>query len=74
MVARADILAGRAVIFIDIQDTIDKQLRSIRNKMRMFSSSIAEVGADMFRGGLAATAVSSQRLYQLSRPDVIPAN
>jgi TP901 family phage tail tape measure protein len=58
MVARADILAGRAVIFIDIQDTIDKQLRSIRNKMRMFSSSIAEVGADMFRGGLAATAGS----------------
>jgi TP901 family phage tail tape measure protein len=55
MVARADILAGRAVILIDIQDQIEKQLRGIRSKMRMFVSGISEVGGDLFRGGLAST-------------------
>lgn len=58
MVARADILAGRAVILIDIQDTIEKQLRGIRSKMRMFANSMNEIGGDLFRGGLAGTVAS----------------
>jgi TP901 family phage tail tape measure protein len=58
VVARADILAGRAVILINIQDTIEKQLRSIRGKMRMFANSMSEIGSDLFRGGLAGTAAS----------------
>lgn len=58
MVARADILAGRAVILINIQDTIDRQLRGIRNKMRVFSNSMSEIGGDLFRGGAALSVAS----------------
>lgn len=55
MTARADILAGRAVILVNIQDTIDAQLRTIRGKMRAFTNSISEIGGDLFRGGLAGS-------------------
>jgi TP901 family phage tail tape measure protein len=55
MSVRADILAGRAVILVNIQDTIDKQLRTIRSKMRVFSNSLSEIGGDLFRGGVAGT-------------------
>lgn len=55
MTARADILAGRAVIVVSIQDQIDKQLRIIRGKMRAFSNAMSEIGGDLFRGGIAGT-------------------
>lgn len=58
MTARADILAGRAVILVNIQDTIDAQLRTIRGKMRAFTNSISEIGGDLFRGGLAGSVAS----------------
>lgn len=55
MTVRADILAGRAVILINIQDTIDKQLRTIRSKLRVFANSMNEIGGDIFRGSTAGT-------------------
>ena len=55
MTVRADILAGRAVILINIQDTIDKQLRTIRSKLRVFANSMNEIGGDIFRGSAAGT-------------------
>lgn len=55
MTVRADILAGRAVILINIQDTIDKQLRTIRSKLRVFANSMNELGGDIFRGSTAGT-------------------
>jgi len=58
MATRSDILAGRAVVVVDIQDATDKGLRVLRSKLRVFSNSISEIGGDLFRGGLAGTAAS----------------
>ena len=44
---RADIIAGRAVILVNIEDTIDRQLRSIRTKLFNFSRSLRRVGTDL---------------------------
>jgi len=55
---RADILAGRAVVIVDIQDMTDKALRDLRTKFRVFQSAVSEVGGDLFRGGLFGTAGS----------------
>jgi len=51
MAFRPDILAGRAVILVNIEDTIDKQLRGIRTRLRRFSNSLGDIGGDLFRGG-----------------------
>lgn len=58
MATRSDILAGRAVVVVDIQDATDKGLRVLRSKLRVFSNSISEIGGDLFRGGLAGTFAS----------------
>src|SRR5690554_2568217 len=55
MTVRADILAGRAVILVNIQDNIDQALKTIRSKMRVGLNNIAEIGGDLFRGGLAGS-------------------
>ena len=49
---RPDILAGKAVILVSVQDNIDKQLRGIRTKLRRFSNSLGEIGGDLFKGGV----------------------
>ena len=46
MAFRSDIVAGKAVILVSIEDTIDKQLRSIRNKVFKFSNTLARVGGE----------------------------
>ena len=51
MAFRPDILAGKAVILVNIEDQIDKQLRGIRTKLRRFSNSLGDIGGDLFRGG-----------------------
>lgn len=55
MAFRPDILAGRAVILVNIEDNIDKQLRGIRTKIRRFANSMSDIGGDLFRGGTVGT-------------------
>jgi len=52
---RPDILAGRAVIVVSIQDKIDEQLRSIRSRLRRFANFTSELGGDLFRFGAVGT-------------------
>lgn len=64
---RGDILAGKAVILVNIQDTIDKQLRSIRAKLRMFSRSLSDLGGFGLRGGLLGTIATGFTIREFVR-------
>jgi hypothetical protein len=47
MAFRTDILAGQAVIQVSIQDTLDRQLRTMKSKLFAFSNSINKIGQDL---------------------------
>jgi len=55
MASRAPIIAGKTVILLQVQDTVDSALDSVRKKLSKFSSSIGAIGADLFRGGIVGT-------------------
>jgi TP901 family phage tail tape measure protein len=56
MAFRPDIIAGRAVIIVSIQDTIDRELRRLRTTLRRFANLTSTIGGDLFRFGVAGTA------------------
>lgn len=55
MAFRPDIIAGRAVIIVSLQDKLNQELRRIRSTIRRFSNSMAELGGDLFRFGAVGT-------------------
>lgn len=58
MAFRPDILAGRAVILVSVQDNLDKQFRSMRARIRRFSNSVGDIGGNLFRAGAVGVAGS----------------
>jgi len=55
MTRRAPIVAGQTVIVLQLQDQIDAALNGVKQKLRKFSTSIGNIGLDLFRGGLLGT-------------------
>src|SRR5690606_16864534 len=55
MAFRSDIVAGKAVIQVSIQDDLDRQLRLMKSKLFAFSNSISRIGQDLFATGALGT-------------------
>ncbi len=55
MAFRPDIVAGKAVILVSLQENIDKELRRIRTTMRRFANSMSDIAGDLFRFGAVGT-------------------
>lgn len=49
---RGAIYAGKAAILLTVQDQIDRGLVAVRNKLRLFSNSLGEIGSQSLRGGI----------------------
>jgi TP901 family phage tail tape measure protein len=55
MTARAPIIAGRSVIVVSVQDSVDKALTRIGSKLNKFSAGANKLGFELFSGGLVGT-------------------
>ena len=64
MAFRPDIIAGRAVIIVSIQDTIDRELRRLRTTIRRFANLTSTIGGDLFRFGIAGSVGSALPVQQ----------
>lgn len=52
MAARAPIIAGKSVIVVSVQDSVDKALMGISSKLKTFSNKVNRLGLELFSGGL----------------------
>ena len=55
MAARAPIIAGKTVILLQVQDTVDSALAGVKKKLNKFSASIGNISLDLFRGGIVGS-------------------
>jgi TP901 family phage tail tape measure protein len=55
MAARAPIIAGKTVILLQVQDTVDSALIGVKRKLNKFSASISGIGLDLFKGGVVGS-------------------
>ena len=55
MAPRSGIIAGKTVIVVQVQESIDSALNSISSKLNKFSAKIGRLGLEMFSGGLLGT-------------------
>lgn len=52
MTARAPIIAGKAVIVVQVKDSVDKALKTIESRLKKFSYNFSKLGFELFGGGL----------------------
>lgn len=52
MAPRAPILAGKTVILLQLQDTVDSALANVKKKLTKFSASLNKISFELFTGGL----------------------
>lgn len=62
MAPRQPILAGKTVILLQLQDTIDSGLAQARKKINKFASGINKISFELFTGGLATGLVPAKTL------------
>lgn len=60
MAPRAPLIAGRTVIVVQIQDTIDRSLATISSKLNKFSTRVSRLGFELFAGGLVGSLFTTQ--------------
>lgn len=60
MAPRSSIIAGKTVIVVQVQESIDRALSQISGKLHKFSASISRIGLDLFAGGLLGTLVTTR--------------
>lgn len=60
MAPRSGIIAGKTVIIVQVQESIDKALNSISTKLGKFSANIGRLGLELFGGGLVGSIISKQ--------------
>lgn len=62
MAPRAGIIAGRAVIVVQVQESIDRSLATISTKLNRFSAQLSRIGLELFSGGLIGSIVTTSTL------------
>jgi TP901 family phage tail tape measure protein len=64
MASRSGILAGKTVIVVQVQESIDKALGTISSKLNKFSAQVNRIGLELFGGGLVGSIVTASTLKQ----------
>lgn len=65
--SRSTIIAGKAVILVNLEDNINKGLNTIRNKVAKLSNSLNNMGGTALRGGFLSAIVSGKVISSFTK-------